>query len=136
MLLAGAPGLFVALALLVGLGIANISFNTLARTLLQLSAEPTMQGRVIALHAMVFLGSTPIGGPIIGWVCEQFGSRVGLLVSGLVPAVAALALLPTLRRAHRRTRQDPEPTSSTPPEQPSPSAPVEPGQATPPATTP
>ncbi len=130
MLLAGAPGLVVALALLVGLGIVNISFNTLARTLLQLSAEPTMQGRVIALHAMVFLGSTPIGGPVIGWVCEQFGPRIGLLVSGLVPAVAALALLPTIRRVHRRTPQDPEPPSSTPPEQPSPSAPAEP---TPPA---
>ena len=135
MLLAGAPGLFVALALLVGLGVANISFNTLARTLLQLSAEPTMQGRVIALHAMVFLGSTPIGGPILGWVCEQFGSRVGLLVSGLVPAVAALALLPTLRRVQRRARQAPDPPSSTPPEQPSPAAPADPRPAAPPAPT-
>ena len=104
MLLAGAPGLVAALVLLVGLGVANISFNTLARTLLQLGAEPSMQGRVIALHAIVFLGSTPIGGPMIGWICEQFGSRAGLLVSGLVPAVAALALLPTLRRANRRER--------------------------------
>ncbi|WP_170852261.1 MFS transporter [Blastococcus sp. DSM 46786] len=101
-LLAGAPGLVVALALLVGLGITNISFNTLARVLLQLSADASMQGRVIALHATVFLGSTPIGGPLLGWVCEQFGSRTGLLLSGLAPAAAALALLPTLRRLRRR----------------------------------
>jgi MFS family permease len=102
MLIAGAPGLVVALALLVGLGAVNISFNTLARVLLQLGADPSMQGRVIALHAIVFLGSTPFGGPMIGWVCEEFGSRVGLLVSGLVPLLVALALTPTLRRLRRR----------------------------------
>ena len=37
---------------------------------------PEMRGRVLALQAMVFLGSTPIGGPILGWICEQFGARV------------------------------------------------------------
>ena len=136
MLLAGAPGLFVALALLVGLGVANISFNTLARTLLQVGAEPTMQGRVIALHAIVFMGSTPIGGPMIGWVCEQFGSRVGLLLSGLVPALAALALLPTLRRVHRRADDVKEPPQPTPPEQPSPASPVQPDPARPGGTAP
>ncbi|MFP5336756.1 MAG: MFS transporter [Actinomycetes bacterium] len=113
MALAGAPGLWVALGLLVGVGLANITFNTLARTLLQLGAQPSMQGRVIALHATVFLGSTPIGGPLLGWVCEQFGSRAGLLVSGAVPAMAALALLPTLRRL-RRSGVTP-PTSPVPP---------------------
>jgi MFS family permease len=102
MLLAGAPGLMVALGLLVGLGIANITFNTLARVLLQLGADSTMQGRVIALHAIIFMGSQPFGGPMIGWICEQFNSRVGLLVSGVVPLLVALALLPTLRRLRQR----------------------------------
>ena len=45
-----------------------------------------MRGRVLALQAMVFLGSTPIGGPIVGWICEQFGPRYGVAVG----AVAAL----------------------------------------------
>jgi MFS family permease len=101
MVLAGAPGLIAALGLLVGLGIANICCNTLARVLLQLGADPTMQGRIIALHAVVFTGSTPIGGPMIGWICEQFGARVGILISGLIPLLVALALLPTLRRLRR-----------------------------------
>jgi MFS family permease len=134
-LLAGAPGLVVALGLLVGLGIANICFNTLARVLLQLGADPSMQGRVIALHAIVFTGSTPFGGPMIGWVCEQFNARVGMLVSGVVPLLVALALLPTLRRVHRRGRDVPEatdppeepalppPTAATPPSSAAPSAP-------------
>jgi predicted MFS family arabinose efflux permease len=115
-LLAGAPGLVVALGLLVGLGIANICFNTLARVLLQLGADASMQGRVIALHAIVFTGSTPFGGPMIGWVCEQFGARVGMLVSGVVPLLVALALLPTLRRLRRRDLDDPE--AADPPEEP------------------
>jgi MFS family permease len=98
LLLAGVPGLVLALVLLVGLGIANITFNTLARTMLQLGTEPSMQGRVISLHAMVFLGSTPIGAPLIGWVCEVAGPRTGLLLAGIAPAVAALVVLPELRR--------------------------------------
>jgi MFS family permease len=122
-LLAGAPGLVVALGLLVGLGVANICFNTLARVLLQLGVDPSMQGRVIALHAIVFTGSTPFGGPMIGWVCEQFNARVGMLVSGVVPLLVALALLPTLRRVHRRGSAPPE--ASDPSEKPAPPPPAE-----------
>ena len=57
-----------------------------------------MQGRVIALHATVFLGSTPLGAPLLGWVCEVWGARTGLLVSGLAPALAVVLVLPSLRR--------------------------------------
>ena len=107
LLLAGAPGLELVLALLVFLGVTNITFNTLARTMLQLNTEPSMQGRVIALHAMVFLGSTPIGAPLLGWVCEVWGPRTGLLVAGVAPALAALVVLPRLRRLHRARTDDP-----------------------------
>jgi MFS family permease len=98
-----APRLTIALAVVVALGVANISFNTLARTLLQLGAEPAMQGRVIALHSLVFLGSTPIGGPLTGWVCEQWGPRAGLMLAAVSIGVATLAVTPMLRRARLRT---------------------------------
>lgn len=94
---AAAPKLAVALALMVGLGVANICFNTLARTLLQLGTEPSMQGRVIALHSLVFLGSTPIGGPLLGWVCQTWGPRSGLLLAAATSALAALAVSPRMR---------------------------------------
>jgi tetrahydromethanopterin S-methyltransferase subunit C len=42
-----------------------------------------MRGRVLALQAIVFLGSTPIGGPILGWICDALGARAGLLIGGL-----------------------------------------------------
>src|SRR5690606_9299871 len=86
-----------------GLGVANISFNTLARTLLQLGTDAAMQGRVIALHSIVFLGSTPIGRPITGWICEQWGARAGLLVAAKAVPGAAVAVPPSLRRARPPT---------------------------------
>lgn len=94
-----APGLGIAMAVMVGVGVANICFNTLARTLLQLNVEATMQGRVIALHSLVFLGSTPLGGPVTGWVCEQWGPRSGLLLAGISAGLAALVVMPQLRKA-------------------------------------
>jgi hypothetical protein len=95
---AALPWLAAVLAMMVALGIANISFNTLARTMLQIGTEPAMQGRVIALHSLVFLGSTPIGGPVVGWLCERWGAGAGLLVAGVAAGLAAIAVLPLFRR--------------------------------------
>lgn len=96
---AAVPSLGIALVAMVAVGIANITFNTLGRTLLQLRAEPQVQGRVMALHGMVFLGSTPFGAPLLGWVCEQWGARAGFLVAG---AAALLATIPFIGRLGNR----------------------------------
>ena len=58
-----------------------------------------MRGRVLALQAMVFLGSTPIGGPIVGWVCQQFGARYGLAVGAAAGLGAGLWGMAWARRA-------------------------------------
>jgi MFS family permease len=84
-----APSLAWALPAMVAIGVANIVFNTLARTILLLHSEPAMRGRVMAVHSMVFLGSSPFGGLLVGWGCEAFGARSGLLVAGVTAAVAA-----------------------------------------------
>ena len=56
-----------------------------------------MRGRVLALQAIVFLGSTPIGGPIVGWVCDAFGPRAGFVVGGVgALGAAAWGYLPTV----------------------------------------
>nr|WP_246400327.1 MFS transporter [Jiangella mangrovi] len=97
--IAVSPVLGVALGAVVLLGVTNMIFNTLARTLVQLRTTPEMRGRVMAIHGLVFLGGTPIGGPLVGWLCEWWGARVGLLVSGLACLVGAAAVVPFQRLA-------------------------------------
>jgi MFS family permease len=79
-----APSLELALAGMVALGAASVAFFVTANSTLQLTARPEMRGRVMALYGMVFLGSTPFGGPVAGWVGEHLGARVGFAGGGLV----------------------------------------------------
>ena len=75
-----------------------------------------MRGRVLALQAIVFLGSTPIGGPIVGAVCDAWGARAGLVVGGLSGLMAGLyGLSASARRESREAalRPDPEPSLLT-----------------------
>ena len=64
-----------------------------------------MRGRVMALYALVFLGSTPLGGPLIGWISQQWGARSGLFVGGAVSLVAAAAAALSVWRQRRRTAE-------------------------------
>ena len=87
--LAGVPGLAFAFPVGLAVGGASIMFMTTSTAIVQLEAEPAMRGRVLALQAMVFLGSTPIGGPLLGFVSEAFGPRAGVLLGGLAAVGAA-----------------------------------------------
>jgi len=79
--LAPSAGFAFPIGLLVGF--ASISFLTTSTSIIQLRAAPEMRGRVLAMQAMVFLGSTPIGGPILGAICEVFGARFGVALGAL-----------------------------------------------------
>jgi MFS family permease len=98
------PGLKLATAAMVLVGFGSITFTSLGNVTLQLGSAPTMRGRVMSLWTVAFLGSTPIGGPIIGWIGEHVGPRWGLTVGGSAAIFAALFGAMTL------TKQ-PEPAS-------------------------
>jgi MFS family permease len=85
-----APNLWIAYlgALIVGFG--STVFMTSATATVQLLAEPRYRGRVLAIQAMVFVGSTPIGGPLVGWVADTFGARASVLIGGVACFVAAV----------------------------------------------
>jgi len=85
------PSLHTAMLALVFVGIFSILFTSLGNVTLQLNSLPEMRGRVMALWTVAFLGSTPIGGPIIGWIGEHIGPRGGLAVGGIA-AIAAAAI--------------------------------------------
>ncbi|GAA1252209.1 MFS transporter [Pseudonocardia aurantiaca] len=86
-----APTLTMALIGMGLVGAASVTFQSIGNSTLQLGSEPHMRGRVMALWAVAFLGSTPIGGPIAGLVSQQFGGRAGLAL-GAVACLAAAAL--------------------------------------------
>ncbi|MEE6295674.1 MFS transporter [Georgenia wangjunii] len=78
----------------IAVGFASLTMMTAANTVIQMSTEPAMRGRVMSLYMMVLLGSTPIGAPLVGWVSEAFGARwsigVGAIAALLVATVAAV----------------------------------------------
>jgi MFS family permease len=85
-----APTLPLEAIALVPLGAASVTFAAGINSSLQLAAEPAMRGRVMALYSMVFLGSTPIGGPITGWLSEAIDPRAALVLAGVAGVVAAI----------------------------------------------
>jgi MFS family permease len=98
-----APTITIGLAALVLMGAASIMFIATANSLLQLNTSAAMRGRVMALWAVFFLGSTPIGAPLMGFIAGQFGARVALGVGGVSTVLIALwatAALHRVRKAH------------------------------------
>lgn len=102
LLFAAAPNLAAAFPIALTVGFTSIAFMTACTAIVQVRAEPNMRGRVIAVQSMVMIGSTPIGGPILGWVCDAFGARSGLVIGG----VAALAAAAWGRAASRARPAD------------------------------
>src|SRR5580658_6057063 len=83
------PVLGLAYAAMALVGWGSVSFLATGNSTLQLNSLPSMRGRVMALWAVAFLGSTPIGGPLIGWVIAATSARVGLGVGGVSALIAA-----------------------------------------------
>ncbi len=95
---AAAPTLPVELAALVLVGAGSVAFLATGNSTLQLGSDPAMRGRVMALWAVAFLGSTPVGGPLAGFVASHAGPRWALTMGGLACLTAAALGLATLRR--------------------------------------
>jgi MFS family permease len=91
------------LALLVPTGIVLMTFTTAANAMMQLSVSPEMRGRVMGLYMLVFLGTNPLGAPLIGWLSQVLGPRSSIVLGGVVATVATLAVvaLPALVRVVR-----------------------------------
>jgi MFS family permease len=98
-----APNLPLELAALVFVGIGSITFNSYAKTTLQLAAKPAMRGRVMALWFLAWQGSTPLGGPLVGWVAQEMGARWSLVIGGVPTIICGLLALPILARIDRKS---------------------------------
>ncbi|GHG65263.1 MFS transporter [Streptomyces griseocarneus] len=94
-----APSFWVFALLLVPIGMCGLTINVTANSGLQMAADPALRGRVMSLFMMVFMGGTPLGAPLVGWITDAYGPRTGFLAGGVVSALAAAAIGLALARA-------------------------------------
>jgi MFS family permease len=87
--------------LLVPTGAAALVFSVACNSFVQLGVDPQMRGRILALYFMCFMGGTPVGAPLIGWVSEHLGARWGFIAGGLVCVAAAVVAGAVLARGRR-----------------------------------
>ncbi|MEU7205149.1 MFS transporter [Streptomyces sp. NPDC045470] len=93
------PTAWVFGALLIVIGVVGLTINVTANSSVQMATDPLMRGRVMSLFMMVFMGGTPLGAPLVGWVTDAYGARIGFLAGGLVSALAAIGVGLVLTRA-------------------------------------
>jgi MFS family permease len=86
------PTYWLFLVLLVPTGLTVISLSTAANASVQLTVPAEMRGRVMGIYMLVFLGGTPLGSPLTGWVAQQFGTRMALAAGGIISVVATIAV--------------------------------------------
>nr|WP_309299483.1 MFS transporter [Streptomyces sp. A012304] len=87
-----APTLWLFALLMVPIGMFGMTVNVTANTGIQLNTDPAMRGRVMSLYMMVFLGGSPVGAPIAGWITDAYGVRAGLAAGGVISAAAAATI--------------------------------------------
>jgi MFS family permease len=99
LLAAGAPSLGLEMLVLAPLGAASVTLAASVNSALQLASEPQMRGRVMALYSVVFLGSTPIGAPLAGWLSESIDPRAALVMAGVAALVGGILARLAFERA-------------------------------------
>jgi MFS family permease len=101
LLAAAAPSLPLQVLALVPLGAVSVTFAASVNSSMQLAASPAMRGRVMSLYSVVFLGSTPIGAPLVGWLAEVVSPRAGLALGGAAALIAAAGAWVAYARARK-----------------------------------
>ncbi|GAA2299957.1 MFS transporter [Glycomyces scopariae] len=97
-----APTLWASMLLLAPTGFAMVYYAQAANQRVQMGVRPDYRGRVLSLYMLVFLGSTAVFAPVVGWVMEEFGARSGLWLGGIVAIVTPVAVMLAKRSQMRR----------------------------------
>lgn len=101
------PNPFLFAVVLFCVGLAALTFMTASNSMMQLSTERSMRGRVLALRIAVVMGGTPLGAPLVGWVVDHFGARWALGIGALAGlAAAAVAVVYLVRYRHLRLSRE------------------------------
>jgi MFS family permease len=89
-------------------GAGSVAFITMNSATLQLTSPVTVRGRVMALYITAIIGTTPVGGPIIGWIGQHIDPRATYITGGLACLITAAAAWPSLRRSTEEAVSDQE----------------------------
>ncbi|GHE75072.1 MFS transporter [Streptomyces spiralis] len=87
-----APSYWLFALLMAPIGVFGLTVNVTANTAVQMATDPAMRGRVMALFMMVFVGGTPLGAPVVGWVTDAYGARTGFALGGAISLTAAVTI--------------------------------------------
>ena len=99
------PTYLIFLVALPLVGMGALTLINAAQSYLQLNSEPELRGRVMGIYTLLFMGGTPLGSPLVGWVAETFGARWSIALGGIVSAAAALTVaVVSVRRAGLEVR--------------------------------
>ena len=110
------PSFALVAIFLVPLGLANITFSTAANSSVQLASAPEMRGRVMGIYMLVFVGGTPFGAPLVGWISQELGARWGLIAGGAISlAAGGVVLALSAHRAKARGEERFEPATGAVP---------------------
>lgn len=94
-----APHFWIFAGLLVLIGMFGLTVNVTANSTVQMASDPAVRGRVMSLYMMVFVGGTPVGAPVFGWITDVYGPRIGFAAGGLLSLAGALLVGLMLARA-------------------------------------
>lgn len=112
-LVASAMPTYVTFAVaLIPVGLSALTVMTAANATVQLSTAPELRGRVMALYMAIFMGGTPVGAPLVGWIGETFGARWTIAVGGVV-SLATAAVAATWVLVHRTPAGGPSASAQT-----------------------
>jgi MFS family permease len=116
LLAAAAPNVILEALVLAPVGFATVTVMATANSTLQLGSDPKMRGRVMSLYGLVFLGSTPFGSALVGWLAERYGPRSALVLAGVSSLLAAGVAAFAARRRRDPAAVAPRATATTAPE--------------------
>jgi MFS family permease len=97
--LSAVPTLAIATVIAILVGAASVAYMTATASIAQIRTEPHMIGRVLALQAVLLVGTAPISGPILGWIADTVGVRAPILIGGIAALAAAAFGMLAARRA-------------------------------------
>jgi MFS family permease len=110
LVMAGVPNTALAIVMAVPVGAASVAYMTSTTSIAQIGTKPEMRGRVLSLQTVLLMGTTPIGGPLLGAVSDAVGARTPMVIGALGGlAAAAVGLVAARRVSHRAAVQAPVP---------------------------